>query len=383
MSLSDMNIDELKEEYLVIIDENLNELEVRIVKLEKISESELKDSIYEIFRLVHSIKGSAGSFEFYMLSSIFHRFEDHINANLKKGEISKSVDLFLKFIDLGRKCIFDYKDNSEDLEKYTTLVDDLTLTRNEHQGKILLVEPGKSIQKIFRKVAEDNNLEIAILKNGATALNRILTERFDAIISSVNIDVLDGKSFLSAIRVMQNINRKTPLLLITSDENTVLTDRTIQCFHKDNLLIQKIEDFIKKDVLGIIDQAEVTFNFKNVFCSEDDRMIQKIINKSFAQEDGVTLNMASDLATTKEVLFSLEPDLIILDFFFKDCTAEDIMDLISKDDKLKKIPIVFMTSSPDKVDLIKFKKQGNVRGILEKPFKARTLLNEIAQIALS
>jgi CheY-like chemotaxis protein len=383
MSLSDMNIDELREEYLVSIDENLSDLEEIIVKLEKLNEEEFKASIYEVFRIVHSIKGSAGSFEFYVLSSIFHRFEDHINANLTAAEISDSVDLFLKFIDLGRKCIVDYKENSEELDKYTTLVDDIASTKSDFQAKILLIEPGKSIQKMFRKIAEENGLEISILKNGATALNRILTERFDAVISSVNIDILDGVSLLKAIRVMKNINRKTPLLLITSDERTEISDPSIKCLQKDNSMIQNIEKFIKNDILGIVNTEELSTHFKNVLFSEDDRMIQMIINKSFSNEDGITLNIASDLNSTKEMLASCKPDLIILDFFLKDCTAEDIMNIIEKDESLKQVPIVFMTSSPEKVDLAKLKQKGNVRGILEKPFKAKTLLNEIAQIALS
>jgi CheY-like chemotaxis protein/HPt (histidine-containing phosphotransfer) domain-containing protein len=385
--MNSFNLDELKVEYLAGIDEEITELEEKIIGLEKVSEANLKTAVYEIFRVVHSIKGSAGSFEFYMLANIFHRFEDYIDYTNLNIKLAETVDLFLKFVDLSKKCIRDYQEKPDDLEKYATLVDEIAYSKNNSKGKVLLVEPAKSIQKMFKKICTESNLEMAVIRNGATAMNRILTEKFDAIVTSLNTDVLDGKSLLCAIRVMKNINAKTPLLLVTSDENTVIEDKTISCIQKDNDFIQNIEKFIKEDVLKSSSNLShiagelKEFPFNDVFCVEDDRMIQMVIKNTFDKETQANLTMSSDLVSIQKVLLVKKPDLIILDYFLKDCTAEEIVAFISLNKELKKIPIVFMTSSPEKIDMEQMKEMANIKGIVEKPLKSRTLLQEIALAA--
>lgn len=385
MSVTDFNIDLLKEEYLLRIDEDLNALESKIIELEKVQPSDLKSSIYEIFRTVHSIKGSAGSFDLYILSNIFHRFEDHVDTDVDQKNIAGKIDLFCHFIDLGRKCLADYiNERTHELEKYSTLVDNIAFSADQKIGKMLLVDPGKSIQKIFQKLCDEHSIELSILRNGATAMNRILSERFDSIVSSVNIDVLDGKSLLMAIRVMENVNKESNLLLISSDESTVIQDQSILCIQKNSDLILNIDRYIKTELFKIeMKPVEQVFPFKNVFISEDDQMIQLIISKILSSKDDVEFEIFGNLSDIESQISVSLPDLIVLDYFLKDCTALKVMEFISKDSRLEKVPIIIMTSSPDKIDIEGLRKLGNVKGIVEKPIKARTFLKEITQIALN
>jgi CheY-like chemotaxis protein/HPt (histidine-containing phosphotransfer) domain-containing protein len=377
-------IDELKDEYLSILEENLLELETAILSLEGQSGEELKKSLFSIFRLVHSVKGSAGTYELFSISNIFHRFEDHIDTKMKTSDIPKAVDTFLGFLDLAKKCLNDYKENSGEMDKYVTLIDELSLSKKTLEGKILVVEPTKSIGKIISKVARENKVELTILENGITALNRILMERFDLIISSINIDMLDGVSFLSAIRVMKSLNQKTPLVLISSDEGFQKTKNleSVEFLVKNSDLLVSLDRVIKK-VFEKAPEKNDGYDFKRIVCIEDDLMIQKMISRAFRDEKGATLDFAGDLKSAIDLLKSGKPDLIVLDCFLKDCTAQDILNKLVDLPHLKDTPIVFMTASPDLVDLEKAKKLGNIKGIIEKPIKVRTLPYEIALVAMS
>jgi CheY-like chemotaxis protein/HPt (histidine-containing phosphotransfer) domain-containing protein len=377
-------IDELKDEYLSILEENLLQLETGILALEGQSGEQLKGSLFSIFRLVHSIKGSAGTYELFTMTNIFHRFEDHINTKINTTEVAKAVDTFLGFLDLAKKCLEDYENNSGEMDKYVTLIDELSLSKKTLVGKILLVEPTKSIGKIITKVALENRIEVTILENGVTALNRILMERFDLIISSINIEMLDGVSFLSAIRVMKSLNQKTPLVLISSDENFVKSRNleSVEFLVKNSELLSSLDKVIK----GIFEKghsANHEYEFKNIICIEDDLMIQKMIRRAFKDEAGTTLEFAGDYKESVDLLKSGKPDLIVLDCFLKDCTAQDILNKLAELPHLSNTPIVFMTASPDLVDLKLAKKLGNIKGIIEKPIKVRTLPYEISLVALS
>lgn len=377
-------IDELKDEYLSILEENLLQLETSILGLEGQNGEELKSSLFSIFRLVHSVKGSAGTYELFTIANIFHRFEDHINTKMKKVEVAQAVDTFLGFLDLAKKCLQDYEDNSGEMDKYVTLIDELSLSKKTLVGKILLVEPTRSIGKIISKVALENKVEVTILENGVTALNRILMERFDLIISSINIEMLDGVSFLSAIRVMKSLNQKTPLVLISSDEKFVKSKNleSVEFLVKNG----ELRDSLDKVIKGVFDKeksSDSDYEFKKIICIEDDLMIQKMIKRAFKDKEGTTLDFAGDYKTAVDLLKTGKPDLIVLDCFLKDCTAQDILNKFAELPHLKTTPVVFMTASPDLVDLELAKKLGNIKGIIEKPIKVRTLPYEISLVALS
>ncbi len=104
-----INIEEFKSDYLLTLEDHLNGLETQILSLEDKSEEDISSELHELFRKVHSYKGSSGSYEFYMLTTILHRFEDLLNAQVEHPLMNGFVDLCLKYIDLTKNCLADYQ----------------------------------------------------------------------------------------------------------------------------------------------------------------------------------------------------------------------------------------------------------------------------------
>ncbi len=90
--------------------------------------------------------------------------------------------------------------------------------------------------------------------------------------------------------------------------------------------------------------------------------------------------MVGDFKAGMNAILEMEPDLIVLDYFLKDCVGTEVLEHAFKKKGYINTPILFMTSTPEKVDLLSLRKWGNVRGRIEKPIKAGSLMKQIVNL---
>ena len=83
----------------------LDRLEQNILILDK--DRNNTDAIQEIFRAVHTLKGSAGAVELFDTQKYAHRFEDLLDL-IRNNQIKvddKTIDILLKGIDILKELI--------------------------------------------------------------------------------------------------------------------------------------------------------------------------------------------------------------------------------------------------------------------------------------
>lgn len=99
----DMEMDEMREiidDFLVEADELIGSLDNNFVKLETAPDD--PDLLNEIFRAIHTVKGTSSFLGFEQVTTLSHRMEDILNK-LRKGEMSTTadiMDLLLEGVDL-------------------------------------------------------------------------------------------------------------------------------------------------------------------------------------------------------------------------------------------------------------------------------------------
>ena len=120
---------EILSDFLVESSEMLEALDQHFVKLE--SEPTNADLLNEIFRCMHSMKGSAGFLGFTHLVEVAHQAESLLNK-LRQGEMSVSpfiIDIILEAVDAVKLLHEDIRSTGEDSHVETSLiVNKLTLT---------------------------------------------------------------------------------------------------------------------------------------------------------------------------------------------------------------------------------------------------------------
>ncbi len=120
---------EILQDFLAESSEMLEALDQHFVKLE--TEPTNADLLNEIFRCMHSMKGSAGFLGFTNLVEVAHQGESLLNK-LRLGEMSVSpfiIDIILEAVDAVKLIHADIRETGEDTHVETTLiVNKLTLT---------------------------------------------------------------------------------------------------------------------------------------------------------------------------------------------------------------------------------------------------------------
>jgi two-component system chemotaxis sensor kinase CheA len=120
---------EILSDFLAESSEMLEALDQHFVKLE--TEPTNADLLNEIFRAMHSMKGSAGFLGFTHLVEVAHQGESLLNK-LRQGEMSVSpfiIDIILEAVDIVKLLHADIRETGEDSHVETALiVNKLTLT---------------------------------------------------------------------------------------------------------------------------------------------------------------------------------------------------------------------------------------------------------------
>lgn len=375
---STMSIQDLKNDYLVSINEDVEKLQSLFLK-SGISEAEES----AIHRIIHSIKGSGATFDFYLLSTIAHQLEDFIANNDLQSLNEDDRDCLLKFIDILSLTVNDYA--RDDISKFDHYLNELSniqqvqASRQEYYGgKVLVVDATTTMGNLLKRTLEEKGYQCSIARNGLSAFNRLVNEKYDAVFTSLNLEILDGVSLTTALKSTNNINSNIPVAVISSSKNVDSRfpehSKPDYIIYKDDALITHITDALE----SIFSKEHATTKQSGpskILYVEDDLKMQKLFRLSIQKTEGVEVAIAKDKASAIEMCKVFKPEIIILDQFLGAEKGEDIfMDLLDYC-----IPIVFLTGSESSINVEKLRKHREFKGIIAKPFRPAAIYNQICQ----
>lgn len=209
---------DLRNAFLGELPSRLAEIEGLILELK--SAQGFEENFATLYRHVHSVKGSAGTHGLQIISTVCHAFEDEIvkvkddASSLDAGTISA----WLGFIDLLRKTINLVAEGVHDFSEIETSLGKMRRQDKVHQYSGLLVFAPGLQQQLCLTAFADYPVNMAFADNGYEAMGRLLHERFDFLISNMELPDLNGFALISALRLTRNGNHNIPAALLTSKE---------------------------------------------------------------------------------------------------------------------------------------------------------------------
>jgi DNA-binding response OmpR family regulator len=96
------------------------------------------------------------------------------------------------------------------------------------QKKILLVDDSRSFLLGVKELLGNNNLELRCVSNAKAALEEMSTQKFDFIISDLEMPGMDGFEFIKRVRAEKNTST-VPILAMTGSTDTESMSRAISC----------------------------------------------------------------------------------------------------------------------------------------------------------
>jgi CheY-like chemotaxis protein len=93
------------------------------------------------------------------------------------------------------------------------------ITDSEERFQILIAEDSITQREILKDVLKEHNLSVTSAKNGKIAFQKLTEDKFDLVISDIDMPVMNGYEFCSAIKHDDKFS-EIPVILLTSLSDT-------------------------------------------------------------------------------------------------------------------------------------------------------------------
>ncbi len=244
--LAENLLEELRSTYIAQLPGRIDEIEALILELER--GGDYVEIYGALYRGVHSLKGSGGTYGFPIITSICHQFEDYLAlmdaAHARGGTVA--VDLLLGYIDVLRETCRVLQQSPATFSTIETQLLNLKKQAMPNTLSGLLVERSPLHISIVKEILGDYPVNLSVVKDGITALHRLMTEPFDFIITSQEVGDLSGTAMVAALRLSRSVNRNVSIILLTSNQ----LDDLPEAF-KPNVVIRK-DSNIQKNIRSAV-----------------------------------------------------------------------------------------------------------------------------------
>lgn len=368
----DTELYNLMVEYFDVLTEELDQIEALVLSD--------KLDIITILRMIHTIKGTAGIYDMDLVTTICHQLEDLLVDQDQDQRLTKQKELvILKRLDSIRTVVKAINDS--DNEKIKELSDSIKMTgvpgATTSVHHILLVDNSKIQKKMIARYLQSLDIHISYCDSSLVAIERLMNENFDSLITSLELKGFDGLSLIRANKVIESHNKDIPSILITSSgikcDSEIKADRIIS---KGSDLFEELGEFYNKllnnkPVRSV--KETIVKELSNIMFVDDSLEIQKLISVSFKiAKSNIDFSFQNDGIPAIAALRKNRPDLIIMDVNMLEMNGPETLKII-RTEISKDIPIFFLTAENDDQ---KFKDL-DYQGVLKKPFNPQEFVKEI------
>lgn len=205
----------MRDDFLDELPERCDRLDELILTLEKSADD--RETFNELYRSVHSLKGSGGTHGLSIVTTLCHQLENLITeTDVKNGFGDAFANRALAYVDLLRRV---EQLGGSGQPDYSAIEADLETLRQlgQQSRRIGLIAESSALMAGFHQKALDGlKLQLMVEKNGLTALERLLHEHFDFVIVGRELDELNGIALMAALRASHMRNQNIPAILVSS-----------------------------------------------------------------------------------------------------------------------------------------------------------------------
>jgi PAS domain S-box-containing protein len=252
-----------------------------------------------------------------------------------------------------------------------------------NNGYILIVEDSKTQAGQLEAILKPLGYPISIAYNAKDALSYLKQKRPALVIADILMPEMNGYQLCSLIKSDEKYS-DIPVMLLTqlSDPKEVIkglesgADDFISKPYNEELLLTRI-----KMILSIRAKEEVVKKKINILVVEDSPTQAEQL-KYLLEEHGYDVSTAGNGKDGLESARKSKPDLVVADILMPVMDGYTMAYEIKRDEALKKIPIILITSLMEKKDIVR-KASVVADGFFTKPYDDEYLLTKIKSLISS
>jgi len=234
-------LNKMRNEFLAEIPERCDTLDELTVQFEKSPDDE---SLFnELFRQVHSLKGSGGTHGLGIITTLCHQFENLLSYSKANKIFNQSqASIALSYIDLLRKiAVISTEMSNPDFTGIESEVYRLTNLHIQQKKSGLIIEGSQMMSSLYLQALDNLSIQLSVNSNGLEALARLIREPFDFVIIGRELKELNGIAMLAALRHSQSRNQNIPAILVSSNPKEDLQQLSISAIvSKDQALAKNL-----------------------------------------------------------------------------------------------------------------------------------------------
>lgn len=209
----------LKADFLADLGERCQLIEALLLQLEKQPDN---DTFEQLFREIHSLKGSGGTHGVAIVTNICHLFEDYLTQAQQQWRFDAAfVKAGLHMIDMLRGLGQLMQDASPELASIEQQLASLRQRLQGKQASILIVETSKSTVQLLGQLLSPLGHRLIFCDDSLHALGRLLHENVDVLILAGAAKPLGANALLAALHESPAVNAKLAVIVLTSDSGNL------------------------------------------------------------------------------------------------------------------------------------------------------------------
>jgi len=214
---------ELQNQYLANLPLQIDDVEQLCLQVEKRNQNE---DYQELLRKIHSMKGAGGTYGYHVLSTICHQLEDYLSILDPENQRiqPKHTDIMMQYVDLLRETQNQLLNSTLEQQRIEIALQAIKKQSHQAQHSVLVIDPAQSVSAIYQKALDKNNVIISTEKDALTALNRLMIEKFDLIITAREFSHMTSDALIAALRLSNNPNTGIPVILASSSGELTSTE---------------------------------------------------------------------------------------------------------------------------------------------------------------
>jgi len=245
---------------------------------------------------------------------------------------------------------------------------------------ILIVEDSRTQARQLESILKQIGYPVSIAYNGKEALSFAKRQKPTVVISDILMPEMDGYQLCKLMKIDEKL-KDIPIVLLTqlSDPKEII--RGLECGADDFIIKPYNEELLLARVQAILtlrSKRDAAAKEINILIVEDSPTQAEQL-KFLLEECGYTILVAANGKEGLDVARKNKPTLVISDILMPVMDGYELAYEIKRDEELKKIPIILVTSLMDRKDVIR-KASVVADGYFTKPYDDEYLLSKIESL---
>lgn len=231
---------ELRLAFLADMPERCEQIERLLLELE--TKPGAREPYEEVFRCVHSLKGSGGTHGLMAVSHICHELENVLLEVARTGPSDAHMSLALSCVDLLRALVPRALKGDDQFDDLLAVLEQCKHTRSDGLQHVLVADASRMMTRLYAKALERKTTRVSAAHDGLTALQCLVRDPCDLLIIGLELPELNGLAVVSALQAANTSSSRVPVVLVTSQVIQVPTHLTItRVLPRDNQLLSNLE----------------------------------------------------------------------------------------------------------------------------------------------